>query len=103
MAFEDLITRINLLLNDMGNQPEDAHELLEQIHLELAQMRAANLPLPEDLLALESGWTKSSELMRAVRNSRSVTVLSGSDCRFHLRIAVSGKMGTVPIKPKPIH
>lgn len=54
MAFEDLIARINLLLNDMESQPQDAHELLEQIHMELNQLKATGQPLPEDLSRLES-------------------------------------------------
>lgn len=53
MAFEDLVTRINLLFAEMDNQPEDAHELLEQIRLELNQLRATGQPLPEDLVRLE--------------------------------------------------
>ena len=53
MAFEGLITRLNMLFNDMENQPEDEHELLEQIHMELSQMRATGQPLPQDLLDLE--------------------------------------------------
>lgn len=53
MAFEDLIAKINLLLSDMENQPHDAHEVLEQIHLELNQLKATGQPLPEDLLELE--------------------------------------------------
>jgi len=53
MAFEGLITRLNMLFNDMENQPEDAHELLEQIHLELSQMKATGQPLPDDLREFE--------------------------------------------------
>lgn len=53
MAFEGLITRLNMMFNEMENQPEDAHELLEQIHLELGQMKATGQPLPKDLLELE--------------------------------------------------
>jgi hypothetical protein len=53
MAFEGLITRLNMMFNDMENQPEDAHELLEQIHLELSQMKATGQPLPADLRELE--------------------------------------------------
>ncbi|WP_421853106.1 hypothetical protein [Oricola sp.] len=53
MAFEGLITRLNLMFQEMENQPEDAHELLERIHLELNQLKATGQPLPEDLLALE--------------------------------------------------
>ncbi len=54
MAFEDLITRINMLFVEMENQPQDATELLEQIRLELNQMKATGQPLPEDLVALEA-------------------------------------------------
>ena len=53
MAFEGLITRLNMLFNDMENQPEDDHELLEQIHLELMQMKATGQPMPQDLVDFE--------------------------------------------------
>lgn len=53
MAFEGLITRLNLLFEEMENQPEDVHELLHQIHLELMQMRAEGMPPPQDLVDLE--------------------------------------------------
>ncbi|MFZ2098998.1 MAG: hypothetical protein WAU86_00365 [Oricola sp.] len=53
MAFEGLITRLNMMFNDMENQPEDDYELLEQIHQELNQMKATGQPLPEDLVELE--------------------------------------------------
>ena len=53
MAFEDLITRLNMLFTEMENQPEDAHELLEQIHMELNQLKATGQPLPADLVAFE--------------------------------------------------
>ncbi len=53
MAFEDLITRLNMMFVDMENQPEDTHELLLQIHMELSQLRATGQPLPQDLVELE--------------------------------------------------
>ena len=53
MVFEDLITRINMLFVEMENQPEDATELLQQIRLELNQMKATGQPLPQDLVELE--------------------------------------------------
>lgn len=53
MAFDDLITRINMLFVEMENQPEDATQLLEQIRLELNQMKATGQPLPDDLVKLE--------------------------------------------------
>lgn len=53
MAFEGLITRLNTLFYEMENQPEDAHQLLEQIELELNRMKATGQPLPADLVELE--------------------------------------------------
>jgi F0F1-type ATP synthase membrane subunit b/b' len=53
MAFEELIARINLFLSDVENEPEDAHEILEQLHLELNQLRATGQPIPDDLARLE--------------------------------------------------
>jgi hypothetical protein len=53
MAFEDLKAEIALLLNQMENQPEDRYELYLQIHEKLSEMRAFNLPLPDDLVRVE--------------------------------------------------
>lgn len=61
MAFDELIARIKLLLTEMQNQPGDEHELLEQIHAELAELKATGQPLPEDLVQLEK---RLQELLR---------------------------------------
>lgn len=53
MAFEELIVRLNLFLSDVEREPEDAPEILEQLHLELNQLRATGQPIPEDLARLE--------------------------------------------------
>jgi len=53
MAFEDIKAKINLLLQQMQNQPEDEHELYEMLHEKLNEIRALNMPLPEDLSKLE--------------------------------------------------
>lgn len=53
MAFDEMIARINLFLTQMENNPRDAHEMLEQIHLELNHLKATGQPLPDDLLRLE--------------------------------------------------
>lgn len=53
MAFEELLTRVNMLLTDMENLPEDAHELLEQLNQEINQLRATGQPVPEDLAQLQ--------------------------------------------------
>ncbi len=37
----------------MENQPEDRHELYLQIREKLNEMRAFNLPLPDDLVRVE--------------------------------------------------
>lgn len=61
MSFENLIAKIDLFLSDVENDPEDPHELLEQLHLELNQLRAMGQPIPEDLAklvkALEDEYT----------------------------------------------
>jgi len=53
MAFDELLLSISMLVTEMENQPEDAHEILEQLHLQLNQLRATGLPLPDDLVELE--------------------------------------------------
>ena len=53
MAFEDIKAEISLLLQEMVNQPEDEHELLEQVREKLNELRALGMPLPDDLVALE--------------------------------------------------
>ena len=53
MAFDDIKAQISLLLEEMVNQPEDEHELLEQVREKLNELRALGMPLPDDLVALE--------------------------------------------------
>jgi len=53
MAFDAIIAEIKLMFQRMENQPEDAHEILERIHLELNQLKATGQPLPDDLVELE--------------------------------------------------
>ncbi len=53
MAFEGLITRLNMMFAEMANQPQDKHEMLDTIHAELAVLKAEGLPLPQDLVDLE--------------------------------------------------
>jgi hypothetical protein len=53
MAFEELKAQIGMLLGEMNEQPEDLHELYEQIHQQLNELRATGMALPRDLLELE--------------------------------------------------
>jgi hypothetical protein len=54
MAFEQL----SMLLGEMTRPPEDLHELYEQIHQELNQLRATGMALPADLVELEQRLLK---------------------------------------------
>ena len=53
MAFDDLIVTIRLLMERMDHQAEDQHELYQQLHEKLNELRAMGMPLPDDLVALE--------------------------------------------------
>ena len=48
MAFEKLKTEVSILLTAMQNEPEDAHELYQQIKDKLNELKAFGMPLPED-------------------------------------------------------
>jgi len=53
MAFDQLISEINMLLSEMENQPRDQWELHEVILEKLNELRALGLPVPQDLEQLE--------------------------------------------------
>ncbi|MDX8525538.1 hypothetical protein RFM68_13545 [Mesorhizobium sp. MSK_1335] len=53
MALEALKAQISLLLEEMVNQPEDEHEIQEQLREKLRELRAMGMPLPADLVELE--------------------------------------------------
>jgi predicted ATP-grasp superfamily ATP-dependent carboligase len=53
MAFEELKAQISLLINQINNQPEDAHEIYESLHQKLNELRATGMPLPDDLAKFE--------------------------------------------------
>lgn len=53
MALEQIKAQIGLLLQEMVNQPEDGHEIQEQLREKLSELRAMGMPLPADLVELE--------------------------------------------------
>jgi hypothetical protein len=53
MALEEIKARISLLIEQMVEQPEDAHEVHERIREQLNELRAMGMPLPADLVKLE--------------------------------------------------
>jgi predicted nucleic acid-binding Zn-ribbon protein len=58
MALEEFKAQISLLLEEMVNQPEDIREVQEQLREKLREMRAMGLPVPADLVELESRLDK---------------------------------------------
>ncbi|MHA6644269.1 hypothetical protein [Mesorhizobium sp. A623] len=53
MALEQFKAQIALLMEEMINQPQDQHEIQEQLREKLSEMRAMGMPLPADLVQLE--------------------------------------------------
>ncbi len=54
MAFEDVTAEVGLLLTRMQNEPEDRHEIYEQLREKLNELRAYGMPVPQDLVDLEA-------------------------------------------------
>ena len=52
MSFEPLKARIALMLEEATYQPEDLHEAREVLREQIAELRAQNQTIPEDLQAL---------------------------------------------------
>ena len=53
MAFEALKIRLLMMLDEATHQPEDLHELQEELREEIAGLKAQGLPVPEDIAQLE--------------------------------------------------
>ena len=53
MVLEELKAQISLLIEQMVDQPEDAHEVHERLREKLNELRAMGMPLPADLVELE--------------------------------------------------
>lgn len=64
MAFERLKSEIAILLTQMQNEPEDAHELALQIHAKLQELKAFGMPLPTDLVELDEALHAEAEKQR---------------------------------------
>ena len=61
MAFESIKAEIDLLLAAMINQPEDAREIREQVREKLNELSAMGMPLPVDLVTLESKLDRAED------------------------------------------
>lgn len=58
VALSDIENEIASLLQLMTNQPEDVHELAQQIRERISMLRAEGLPVPQDLIELEERLEK---------------------------------------------
>ncbi len=54
MAFEALKIRLLMMLDEATHQPEDLHELQEELREEIAGLKAQGMPVPEDIAQLEA-------------------------------------------------
>jgi hypothetical protein len=53
MSFENLKAGVVMLMDQMSETPEDAHQIQELLREKLAELRGYGLPLPQDLVELE--------------------------------------------------
>ncbi len=53
MSFENLKAGIAMLMDQMSETPEDAHQMQELLREKLSELRGYGLPLPQDLVELE--------------------------------------------------
>jgi hypothetical protein len=63
MAFEAIKAEIRALLEQSVEQPQDVHEMHEQLIARLNEMRATGMPLPQDLVELEQKLTASYDAL----------------------------------------
>ena len=54
MAFEEIKASVALLFADAQRTPEDWHEVSEQVRQQLVELRGMGLPVPADLVDLET-------------------------------------------------
>ncbi len=73
MALEEIKAQIALLFEEMVNQPEDEHEVLERLREKLNELRAMGMPLPDDLVAAgeapRRALSEKPRLMRPLDNA----------------------------------
>ena len=58
MNREELRAALSLLVDEMDGEIEDSHEVYLRLTMLLNQMRALNMPVPEDLAQMEADMSK---------------------------------------------
>ena len=54
MALEQFRVQIAMIMDEIAKNPKDEHELQETLREKLSEMKAMGLPLPADLVDLET-------------------------------------------------
>ena len=73
MAFERLISEIEMLLTEIETQPQDKWQLHEAIRERLQELKSFGMPLPADLIHLEA------QLDKELSAGREVDIEDGGD------------------------
>jgi hypothetical protein len=58
MDSQQLQAALSLLLDEMEGEIEDRHEVYLRLTMILNQMRALNVPIPEDLVEMEANMSR---------------------------------------------
>ena len=58
MNREELRAALSLLVDDMDGEIEDSHEVYLRLTMLLNQMRALNMPIPDDLAQMEADMSQ---------------------------------------------
>jgi hypothetical protein len=58
MDREELRAALSLLMDEMEGDIEDSHEVYLRLSLLLNQMRALNMPIPDDLAEMEANMSR---------------------------------------------
>ena len=58
MNREELRAALSLLVDEMDGEIEDSHEIYLRLTMLLNQMRALNMPIPDDLAQMEADMSR---------------------------------------------
>ncbi len=61
MALEQFRIQVAMLMDEIAQNPTDAHQFQERLRETLMEMRAMGLPLPDDLVEVEEYLEESLE------------------------------------------
>lgn len=58
MDREELRAALSMLMDEMEGEIEDSHEVYLRLNMLLNQMRALNMPIPDDLAEMEADMSR---------------------------------------------